>query len=140
MNAIEVFERIVAQWLSGGLRADLLAEDVVIEMPFALPGQPTRIVGRDQFVTFNAAGRTAVPLRIEECRDVSVLETADPETIVVEYELVTRSPVVGSRSAARFIGILTTRHGQIVHWREYQNLPAMAAAMGRLPGLVEAFD
>ncbi|WP_052372039.1 nuclear transport factor 2 family protein [Amycolatopsis taiwanensis] len=59
---------------------------------------------------------------------VLIHHTTDPDVIVVEYELVARVEN-GPRGAARFIGVLTARDGRIVHWREYQNVLAMAEAM-----------
>jgi ketosteroid isomerase-like protein len=132
----EVFERAKEQLLAGGLHGDLLAEDVVVEVPFAPPGRPRRFAGRDEFLAFAAAGRAAVPLHLEECRNVVLHQTTDPNTIIVEYELT--GGLIGSdrRGSAPFITVLRTRNGQITHWREYQNVLAMAAAAGQLPALL----
>ena len=62
-----------------------------------------------------------------------VHETADPEVIVVEYEIAGTVTTTNRPAAAGFIGVLRARNGQIVHWREYQNVLAMAEALGRLP-------
>lgn len=42
----------------------------------------------------------------------------------------------GQQAAASFVSILTVRDGQIVHWREYQDILRMAAALGQLPALL----
>ncbi|WP_211222530.1 nuclear transport factor 2 family protein [Actinokineospora enzanensis] len=126
-----MFERMQRRWIDGEPIGDLLAEDVVVEMPFAPAGRARRIEGRAAFVEFAAAGRAALPFSIEESRDVVVHRTADPDVIIVEYELVARLHRDGRRASAPFIGVLTTRDGLVVHWREYQNPMAMAAAMGQ---------
>jgi ketosteroid isomerase-like protein len=135
----EVFSRMKQQWLgnlAGGMD-DHLAEDVVIESPFAPPSRPRRFEGRAEFLAFAEAGRAAMPpVRFEECREIAVHETADPEVIVVEYELAGTVTGTGHRASAAFIGVLRVRDGRIVHWREYQNVLAIAQALGQLPALL----
>lgn len=65
-----------------------------------------------------------------------VHDTADPEVIVVEYEITGTVATTNRAAEAGFVGVLCARNGQIVHWREYQNVVAMAEAMGRLPELL----
>jgi uncharacterized protein len=135
----EVFARMQQQWLgnvAGGMDGQL-AEDVVIESPFAPPGRPRRFHGREEFLAFAEAGRASLPpLRFEECHEVAIHETADPEVIVVEYELAGTVLSTNQRAAASFIGVLRVRDGQIVAWREYQNVLAIAQALGQLPALL----
>lgn len=142
----EVFERLGQEWLGdapealGDFAAGLWAEDVVVETPFNPPGTPRRVEGREAFHTKAAAGRAALPVRFEEIRNITIHETTDPEVIVVEYELAAISTTTGRRSSAPFIGVLRARDGQIVHWREYQNVPAIAAALDQLPALLAKFS
>lgn len=138
----EVFEAMRRGWIAGDATFDdLLTDDAVVETPFAPPGRPNRFAGRAEFVAFaEAAGRTGLPVRFEECREIAVHETADPEVIVVEYELAGTVTTTGRRAAARFVGVLRVRAGRIVAWREYQDTPTMAAALGGLPDLVAAYD
>jgi ketosteroid isomerase-like protein len=137
----EVFARMQQQWLGnaadGDPNDDQLAEDVVIETPFAPPGRPRRFQGRREWLAFAEAGRASLPpLRFEECRNVVIHETTDPELIVVEYELAGTVTATDHRAAAAFIGVLRVRDGKIVHWREYQNVLAIAHALGQLPALL----
>src|SRR4051812_8779821 len=117
----EVFALMSQRWLSNsaGVDRELLTEDVIVEMPFAAPGRPARIVGRDAFVAFAEAGRAALPVRFDECRTLAVHDTVDPAEVVVEYELVGTHTVTGVTAAARFIGVLRTDGGRIALWREY---------------------
>ncbi len=141
MNPREVFARMVDGWLG---RAEpmgsLLAEDAVIETPFAAPGRPRRFEGRDTFVAYAEGGRAALPVRFEECRDIVVHETADPEVLVVEYVLAGTVTTTGRRESAAFIGVLRVRDGRVVHWREYQNTLGIAYALGHLPALVASLE
>jgi ketosteroid isomerase-like protein len=123
----EVFALLSQHWLSNAPRfpQELLVDDVVIEMPMAPPGWPGRIEGRERFVPIAEAGRAALPVRFEECRNVVIHETADPDVIVVEYELAGTITTTGVSAAAPFIAVLRVRDGRIAHWREYQNAAAM---------------
>jgi ketosteroid isomerase-like protein len=130
----EVFTRMQQTWLSGGtIDAALLAEDVVVEVPFAPSGRPQRFVGRDQFLAFANAGRAALPVRFDNCRQIAIHQTSDPDVLVVEYELRGTFTTTGQPGAATFIAVLRIRNGQITLWREYQNTLALAAALGQLP-------
>jgi uncharacterized protein len=131
----EVFARMKQQWLanSSGAVGSLLADDAVVEIPFAPPGRPRRIVGRAEFTAFAQAERAQLPVRFEECRETAVHETADPEVIVVEYELTGTVTTTGHRASAPFIGVLRVRDGQIAAWREYQDTAAIARALAQPP-------
>src|SRR3954469_24267052 len=122
MSAREVFESMRQAWTGDPADLDdLWAEDVVVEVPFAAPGQPKRFDGRDAFLAFARTGREAMRVRIEEFRDVVVHQTTDPDVIVVEYVLVGRSEITGKQGSAPFIGVLRARDDKIAHWREYQD-------------------
>ena len=126
----EVFARMRHGWLHPADQdTDLLAEDAVIELPFAAPGQPKRFEGRADFLAFAGPQRAAFPVRFDEVRDVTVHETADPEVIVVEYELAGTVLTTGAQRSARFIGVLRARGGKVAAWREYQDTRAILDAL-----------
>src|SRR4051794_39476510 len=130
-TAQDVFEQMQREWFGepGPLRGDLLAEDVVIETPFAPPGRPTRIEGRQRVLDLLNPQRAAAPIRIDACRATAVHQTTDPDTVVVEYELTATSLRSGRQGTSPFIGVLTVRDGRIALWREYQNTAAVQAAL-----------
>ncbi|GLY81559.1 nuclear transport factor 2 family protein [Actinoallomurus iriomotensis] len=130
----EIFEQMQRHWLDPARRfGDLLADDAIVETPFAPPGRPTRVEGREEWLRRTEPERANFPVRFEEVRNVVVHETTDPEVIVVEYELAGVIPATGHRDSAAFIGVLRVRDGKVVHWREYQNTLAIVAALGGLP-------
>ncbi|MET7748689.1 nuclear transport factor 2 family protein [Micromonospora sp. NPDC005367] len=133
MTPSEIFDSMRARWLANlsTYEADLLADDVVIETPFAAPGRPTRTQGKQRVLEYTQAGRAVFPVRFDDCRNVVVHETADPEVIVVEYELVGTHLATGVTASAPFIGVLRTRDGKLAHWREYQHTLAIAQAVGQ---------
>ncbi|HYZ57604.1 MAG TPA: nuclear transport factor 2 family protein [Streptosporangiaceae bacterium] len=135
----EVFAHMQRSWLGQASHdGDLLADDVVIEVPFAPPGRTRRFEGREQWLAFAEPERAALPVRFEQVRNVVVHETTDPEVIVAEYELAGTVTTTGRRASATFIGVLRVRDGKIVFWREYQNVLAIADALGQLPALLAA--
>lgn len=131
----EVFARMQQQWLGNSVDAmdSLLADDAVIETPFGPPGRPRRHEGREAFLSFARAERASFPVRLDQCRETAIHETADPEVIVVEYELSGTVTSTGHRAGAPFIGVLRVRNGQIAAWREYQDIAAIAGALGQPP-------
>jgi ketosteroid isomerase-like protein len=129
----EIFDHMRAQWLANRptYEGALLADDVVIETPFAAPGRPTRTEGKQRVLEYTQAGRAAFPVRFDDCRNVVVHDTTDPEVIVVEYELVGTHTTTGVTASAPFIAVLRTRDGKLAHWREYQHTLAIAQAVGQ---------
>ena len=131
MTPYEVFQSMRDQWLHapGELPGDHLADDVVVEWPFAAPGRPARIEGRERFLAFAGPERAALPLRIDACDVRTVHATTDPGTIVVEYSLTATALATSRQATAGFITVLTVRDGKVTHLREYQDTMRMAAAM-----------
>jgi ketosteroid isomerase-like protein len=126
-----VFERMLRGWLSNTAEGfgDRLADDVVIETPFAPPGRPRRTDGKAAFLARAVPGRAALPVLFDEAEVVAVHDTADPEVIVVEYQLGGTVTTSGKRERAAFIGVLRARAGKVTHWREYQDTAAIARAL-----------
>jgi ketosteroid isomerase-like protein len=126
----DLFRQMQQQWIGqpGPLTGDLLADDVVVETPFAPPGRPTRFEGRRQWLDFANPQRAAFPIRIDACRTLAIHDTTDPATIVVEYELTGTSSKTNQQGTATFIAVLSARDGKITRWREYQNTMALQQA------------
>lgn len=112
------------------LPAELLADDIVVETPFSPPGM-RRHEGRAAWLAFYEA--RPLPFRFERFHELAVHETGDPEVLVVEYELTGTVTTTGMRGSASFIGVLRVRDGLIRHWREYQNVAAIAEALHLRP-------
>jgi ketosteroid isomerase-like protein len=136
----ELVKRFLDTTVSGhpGDLADFYADEVVIEMPFAVaPLYPQRIeTTREQLRTRFAAG--AAVRRYTNLADVRIHETADPDVVVVEYELRGQMVASGEPFALRFLMVMTIRDGRIVHTRDYSDPIAGARALGRLPDLLAA--
>ena len=128
----DLFERMRREWWGqpAALTGDLLADDVVMEAPFAPPGHPSRIEGRQRFLDYANPQRAVFPVRFDGCRTTAIHDTTDPDTIVVEYELTGTSTTTNRQATAAFIGVLTARDGKVVRWREYQDTAAITRALG----------
>lgn len=109
--------------------ARVYAADAVHEFPFAYPGVPRRLAGRDEIVNWIVAGWQDNPLKYERYRTLAIHDTADPDTIVVEQEAIGTSATTGEFALPNII-VLTVRDGQIAHLRDYVDIPAAAAALG----------
>ncbi len=131
----QLFTLMQRQWLGDTQTfTELLAEDAIIEMPFARPGRPSRIEGREKFHAFAQPQQAAFPVRFDAVTDIVIHDTADPEVIVAEYTLVGTLTTTGHSAEAPFIAVLRARDGQIVNWREYQNIAAIMDALSSATG------
>jgi ketosteroid isomerase-like protein len=136
-TAEAVFESMRDQWLGppGELSGDHLTDDVIVEIPFAAPGRPTRFVGKRHFLEAVNPQRAALQVRFDECRTTAVHHTTDPDTIIVEYELAGTSLKTNRQHTAAFIAVLTVRGGKVALWREYQNTMAILQALEDQPDI-----
>ncbi|GII55534.1 hypothetical protein Pth03_39230 [Planotetraspora thailandica] len=126
----EAFERF-RDYLLAGTSAGLerfLADDGVVESPFAPSGVPRRVEGREAFAARAVPQREALRgrIRFTAVRNVVVHETTDPQVAVVEYEVEAVREADGLRAAAPFVVVVRVRDGRVALWREYQNPAAMA--------------
>ncbi|GAA1551247.1 nuclear transport factor 2 family protein [Kribbella lupini] len=118
--------------------ADVYADRVVIEMPFAAPLFPVvREMTRDELRTqFTRAGRP----RYTGVSDVRLHETAAANTAVLEYRLHGVTAEDEREFTLDYVMVITTRDGQIVHSRDYSNLVQAAQAMGTTEQLIAALS
>jgi len=102
--------------------ADLYAEDVILEMPFTLPGVPRVTKGREELRRrFRAAAESR---RITKAGNVVVHETNDPGTLIAEFDL--HQEVRGTAFAVSYVMVLTVRDGLIARSRDYTDTAAAA--------------
>lgn len=135
MNAREVADRFLEVAVGGDLPAlaDLYSEDSVIEIPFAPQGIPTRFEGREGHRSRFAMAANV--LRQERVANVVIHESADPEVVIVEYDLHGRVVSSGKAFAHTYIMVMRIRDGLIVHSRDYGNPLASAEYRDDLVGI-----
>jgi uncharacterized protein len=138
----EIAERFLraAVGADPGDMADCYAPSVVIEMPFAVaPLIPARVeTTREELRTRFQAGRASRSYK--SLSDVVIHETADPDVVIIEYELHGEFTQTAEPFSLRFLMVLKVKDGQIVHSRDYSNPIAGAQVIGRLPELIAALS
>lgn len=131
-----IYQRMQEAALSGVgsdatlLPAELLAEDVVVETPFA-PAGMRRYEGREASLSYYNARGAGLLICFEEFIEVATHLVEDPEVLVVEYGLTGRVIATGVRASVRCIAVPRVRDGLITGWREYQDIPAISEALRR---------
>jgi uncharacterized protein len=110
--------------------SDLYADDVVIDVPFAVPGG-TRIAGRqDVHAHFAAAADGPLAFTADH---VVIYRTDDPEVVVSEYEYAGRVATTGKSFRFRNVQVVRVRDGRIVESRDYHDHRALERALDPNP-------
>ncbi len=127
---------VVERWRRAGINRStdalrsVYADAAVHEFPFAYPGVPARLEGREEIVSWIAAGWAGDVPRFDGYRTLALHATADPGTVVVEQEAFGTSASTGEFTLPSIV-VLTVDGGQILHLRDYVDVRAAAAVLGR---------
>jgi len=109
--------------------ADLYAPDAVIESPFAPPGAPARLEGREAIREYSRHVM-ASPLRLDDYEVTELYQTQDPELVIVEVHAKVTLTTTGQSFATTSIQILRIRDGQIVLFRDFANPRVLEDVIG----------
>ena len=121
--------------------ADLFATDGVLNYPFAAPGQPPRLQGREAIREFfDGMARSGSRELFEQEANVTAVirETDDPEVVVAEIRHHGWSKAANAPYSLTALGVIRVRDGQIVQYDDYMNPIALANALGRTADLAAA--
>lgn len=103
--------------------ADLYARDGVLEWPFAPPGVPRHVHGREEIRRLFAKledGIRQTGVRVAGLQEsVVVHETHDPEVVIVEFDVQGELTATGETFQAPYIQVFRVRDGEIVLFRDY---------------------
>ena len=136
----QIAERLLQATISPdpGDIADCYAAAVVIEMPFAAVAlYPSRIeTTREELRARFRAG--AAVRRYQRLSDVVIHDTADPEVVIVEYQLHGELTQAAEPFSQRFVMVMTVHDGQIVYSRDYSDPITGARLLGKVPELLNA--
>jgi ketosteroid isomerase-like protein len=134
----ELVRRMVAG--EGVVFADLFAEDGVLRFPFAPPGMPREIRGREAIraARTSEAGRRS--LLVMDAVELVVRQTDDPQVVVTEIEHYGHSHALDGPYRFRALAVVRVRDGEIVSYDDYMDPIAMAALLGRTDELAAALQ
>ncbi len=100
--------------------ADLFAPDGVIESPFAPPGAPSRLEGREAIREYSRHVM-ASPVRLEDFEVAEFYQTQDPEVVIEELRTKGTLTTTGRSFVTTSIQIYRIREGQVVLFRDFPN-------------------
>jgi uncharacterized protein len=121
--------------------ADLFAADGVLNYPFAGPGHPPRLEGREAIREFfDRMARSGSRELFEQEGDVTAVirQTDDPEVVVAEIRHHGWSKAANAPYSLTALGVIRVRDGQITHYDDYMNPIALAQLLGRTGELTTA--
>jgi uncharacterized protein len=104
--------------------AGLWAADGVLEFPFAAPGYPPQVTGRDAIQDYMRDYPKL--LDIQTIVEKTVHDTADANVVIVEFEVAGVVVQSAKPYRMRYIAVVTARDGEISRYRDYWS-PAAAA-------------
>jgi hypothetical protein len=132
----EQVRRMVAG--EGVVFADLFAADGVLAYPFAPPGQPAELRGRDAIrAHFAGLGRSRTLFAMAGVGAVT-WQTDDPEVAVTQITHHGESNVTGAPYRFTALGVIRVRDGLIVRYEDYMDSVALARLLGRAGDLAAA--
>jgi ketosteroid isomerase-like protein len=105
--------------------------------PFAPPGWPA-LNGREVVREYLAGYTDNVDIRA--IRHQTRHDTADPDTIVIEWGVTGTAAKTGRPYDIDYVGIITVSADGITAYRDYWSALAAGAAMGSLDDMIAAFS
>ena len=122
----ELFQAVLERLGDGDLAGclELCSDDVEFEFPFAPPGRPERLRGRENLRRYlePLLARTAY----DEITSLGVYETDAAGTIVAEMTVRLRLLESGLTHSMRYVAVVRAEGGRIVSYRDYWNPLALS--------------
>lgn len=121
IGAKEVLAQVFQAFATGNLKVlvDLVAEDAVMEFPFAPLGRPRHVEGKDNIIAYN---REVMSIsKGTTFTDLEIHQTTDPDCIIVEMTGHGFVIATGNTFERRYIDVFRTKNGRIQSVRDYWN-------------------
>jgi ketosteroid isomerase-like protein len=144
MNGKEIVSRFLEAEAKQDVQgmADVLAEDIVFEMPFLnLPGLPNRVEGKGTVVEFleQFLGKEHGMFTGWELHNIRIYPGGEPDLVFAELDgqgVVVKS---GYQYRQKYIILFRVSDRRISHWREYNNpIPLQEAIASTQTGQVQS--
>ena len=126
LSLMQQYQRLLTEARFGEW-IELWADDGVCEFPFASPGRPRLLQGKEQILAY----MTAYPSRIfiEGVDKLRVHPALDPNVVVVEMTIKGRVVETEKPYNQQYVIVAETRDGKLTHYREYWNPLVSAEAL-----------
>ncbi|MFJ2747995.1 nuclear transport factor 2 family protein [Streptomyces sp. NPDC087297] len=108
-----LLDKDIASWVG------LWSEHGTMEFPFAPPGWPGRLEGREAVAGYMRNYPDHIDLH--DFPDLRIHETTDPRTVVVEMRAVGRVVASGGPFDMTYIAVVTVEDGRFTSYRDYWN-------------------
>ncbi|MGW4206312.1 nuclear transport factor 2 family protein [Streptomyces sp. NPDC004726] len=131
----QLHERLLAHDMMGF--ADLWAPEGTMDFPFAPPGWAaprSRAEVREYVRDYN---KSIDPRAI---RHQTRHETGDPDTLIVEWGVDAVAVAAQKPFPIDYVAVITVGEEGITSYRDYWNALGAGIALGRLPGMVRAYE
>lgn len=102
-----------------GTFVEMMAEDGVMEFPYAPAGLPTRLEGR--IAIADHLEETGKMIAFDRMGEPVVYPSTDPDVVVVEFEGFGRGVASGEPYDQTYISVIRTSGGHITRYRDYWN-------------------
>lgn len=108
-----LLEKNIAGWVG------LWTEDGIMEFPFAPPGWPERLAGKEAIAAYMRHYPDHIDLH--DFPELRIHQTTDPGTIVVEMRGIGRLVQTDAAFDMTYIAVVTVQDGRIASYRDYWN-------------------
>lgn len=105
---------------------DMFHEDGVMEFPYAPPGNPARLNGKEEIAGYMAAYPEHVKINSVSRRGAYQSDGV----LVVEFGAEGTAVPTGNAFIMEYVGVITHEAGKIRHYRDYWNPLVAVQAMG----------
>jgi len=133
LHALDPFFDVVMEGLSkfvdGEHYFDALADDVLFEFRYEIPGWPRVTQGRDNLLAlYSGYGRN---IRLERGDALVVHPSDNGRVVTIEYEVHGKVLANGAAYDNRFVSVATIENRKIVRWRDYMDSLAAWTALNK---------
>ncbi|MGN6825862.1 nuclear transport factor 2 family protein [Paucibacter sp. M5-1] len=127
--AVQLLRRSLETFLAKDIRAwaELCAEDVVVEFPFAPDETPRRMIGRAAIYEYQKDYPSVIDL--QSTPTMTIYATHDPRLAIADWSVSGKVISNGNPYEMSYATFATFRDGLIVGYREYWNPMAFLNAM-----------
>lgn len=115
---------------------EMCADDIVWEFPFAPAGGIDRLEGKAAVTAY--LPKVGVLFTLSGGRLTATHRTRDADVAILEFEVTGTGNATGLPYDQRYIVVVTTRHGRIVHFKDYWNPLTLLSAVGGEDALAAA--